>query len=227
MNLKLTTHLILLLVIAFLPVKSFAVLTNQIIPIEHQSETPLKISLKALWLRDTEWTIPLIMNEIEKTNKIFLQCGVQIKEINLIQSDYTSTFSDFSDVVSLTENLKKNEIRLDKEVAIIFAGKLDGAFRMMGGEGTGGFSFNRSSLEGASNKEAQSENLAFVLDISHTDEYRSLRNSEYSPLAHELGHVLFNQAHVDYPNLMANSFSRVNTQLTEDQCNSIRAFPFL
>lgn len=65
----------------------------------------------------------------------------------------------------------------------------------------------------------------FLSSDSLTQEYRSIRDSNYEPLAHELGHMLGNLKHLGSEsgsNLMSGYTSLVNDQLTFKQCQEIR-----
>jgi hypothetical protein len=211
-----------------------AILTSQLFAINANSEvitTNLSIahenaskifSLKGVILKDAKWTDLIIRNELKKVNTIFAQCDVQIKDITVTRIHYSSTINAITDVLEISKNLEQIKFKKRKEIVMIFAGSLGGELKLKSGKNTGGFSFNHINLSESPMSEMCLENISVMLDNTHTDEYKILRNNDYSPLAHELGHVILDEGHVDFPNLMAVELGAVNGELTKEQCEIIK-----
>jgi hypothetical protein len=194
---------------------------TEIVPIQH-AEGMKTISLKGVILKGSKWDKKIIKLELAKVNMIFSQCEIQIKDIRLMNSTIAPAFSSVVDVTKAALSFEKNKLKKRKEVVLVFASTITGKLREEGGEKTGGFSFNHASQEYASKEEMSLENLIVLLDIAHTEGYKILRNSEYSPIAHEMGHVYLNEGHVNEANLMASSINLVNAELTSEQCEYFR-----
>lgn len=194
---------------------------SEITSIKH-AEGMKNISLTGFILKGSKWDKKTIVSELGKVNKIFSQCKIQIKDIKLMNSEIASSFSAISEVKKAAIAFEKNKLKKRKEVVLLFSRTITGGLREMGGEKTGGFSFNHASQEYASKEELALENVIVLLDIAHTEEYKIQRNSEYSPIAHELGHVFLNDGHVDVANLMASELNLVNAELTSEQCENLK-----
>lgn len=72
---------------------------------------------------------------------------------------------------------------------------------------------------------APGSRFLFVSSYSRTQEYQDNRDSEYEPLAHELGHMLGGLTHLNETsgaNLMSGYSSSQNDFLTLEQCQKIR-----
>lgn len=210
----------ILLFLGLLTLPLHARTLGKTLSINHNPSLKL-IKLKAVTLKGVKWNEAVIKFELERVNRIYSQCSLQINEVELLSLNSSSTVSEISDVQKIADHLEKIKFKTRKEVVAIFAGELGGELKMMGGEQTGGFSFNHSNLEESSEEELVLENVAVLLDRGHTTQYKKIRHTEYSPIAHELGHILLNMGHMDTPNLMASSPALVTPDLTAEQCSII------
>ena len=188
----------------------------------HHDDTAKLFSIKAVILKGVKWSPNIIKAEMEKVNKIFSQCNVQIKNINLLTMKYNADFSDIDDIAALGKKLEHNHFKKTGDVVVVFAGKLIGDLRAEGGVNTGGVSITELSYKDNDDLDISMKNMAILLDHSHSEEYKALRPSEYSPIAHELGHILLNVGHSEEVNLMATGFD-VSDELTNDQCSELRS----
>lgn len=186
------------------------------------------ISLKGVRLKGVLWDERTIIVEMEKVNRILIHCNVQVSHFSLYQSSFSGTLSNFSDVEQLSASLDEVGFREGIEPVLVFAGSISGYFLYLGGK-TGGFSFNEQSVKNLNTgiDSKRLVNIAFALDQAQTNEYLVQRSSDYSPIAHELGHILLNSGHVNFSNLMADKKNLVNGHLTAEQCFALQENPLL
>lgn len=194
--------------------------------IDHNPAQQL-FSLKAVLLKGAKWTRPLIVDELVKVNRIYSQCGVQIKHIELLMAQSSADFSELNQIALYGSKLEKIGFKKRNEVVILFAGKLAGELKEEGGSNTGGFAINELNSHELTKLERAMTNMAVLLDNGHSNEYKSRRHADYSPIAHELGHIFLNVGHSDKPNLMASGVEIVTPDLTPEQCESFKQSPLI
>ena len=217
---------ILILLCALIALPLQAEVRGEKVLIDHNPELQL-FSFKAIILKGAKWTRPLIVEELQKVNRIYSQCGVQIKHIELLNAQTSADFSELDQVALYGSKLEKIGFKKRDEVVALFAGKLVGDLREQGGSNTGGFAINELNMQDATTLEQAMTNMAVLLDHGHSDEYKNKRHPEYSPIAHELGHIYLNEGHAETANLMASGVEIVTPELTPEQCKTFRQSPLI
>jgi hypothetical protein len=165
---------------------------------------------------ETKWSDENVLAELNKANAIYAQCGVQFKKIYLMDFDLPGDIMSDYERDEVAIELYQARFRKHRELVLVLAAQM-----RIPSAGVA-FHENRESSD-----PARLANTAFVLEMALTDEYRSHRDPNYSPLAHELGHLLLSSGHVPESNLMGDRYDLVNDKLTPQQCRKIKESPLL
>ncbi|WP_291516276.1 hypothetical protein [Bdellovibrio sp. ArHS] len=94
--------------------------------------------------------------------------------------------------------------------------------RADGRHGDTGYAYRRGRFG-----QAATVDTGWITNEVNSDTYKKIRTSGYSPLAHELAHILGNSGHVigDEKNLLGNSPVTVNNHITKEQCETFKRHP--
>ncbi len=196
-----------------------------------------RLDLSALaFSKDSSWSLENMMTELSGVQKVFNGCGILIGKIDLIQAEsyklYTNsiefTFRKGERSVNLSEistALKQiNTFRLTPTIYFV----------------KNAYYFLNSAMvysQGASQPEywvgsAPESGAVLIPELISSDEYRNQRNSDYSTIAHELGHILLNDprnnSHTSIQgNVMADSAAGGGGRWEPWQCERILKSPYI
>lgn len=185
--------------------------------------------LTSVIFTEAGWTTELVESHFSKTNEIFKQCGIQIRNVKTVSVQAAKKFSlsistpkdpMFSALVAKVnpqKNLHLFWIKNVNERSMAIAGA---EFYM----GKNHVALNTILVSA----EVESPNYWIIRDMNEAGQvliYR--RDSAYDVLAHELTHILANSPHVEEKNLLAGDALKLNGALTPEQCLRIQSYPLV
>lgn len=198
-------------------------------PASSNAPQTVSVYLKVIHLTRSSWTEREVLRQLAQADVIFRQCGIRLEHDGIHSIGYTPVAFDTSDVRTLSEWLQKNGLRQPRELTVVFAGGVKGWLLQNAGTTPGRTSNGGFSTPPAGLREQKEDfanimmNYAFVTEAASTPNYKSTRAAGYTPVAHELGHVLLDSiVHESFANVMGSSNSLVNTSFTREQCQAIR-----
>lgn len=174
-----------------------------------------QFDLTIVRFRNSEWTDEMIMHRLRRTARIYQTCGVKIGEIKFVDSDAPNNRVDLrndtytkNSAVGGNYDIAKITPSEDRPIVYFFRSFSDGVIA--------------NTCPSYRCKDEPLENTAWMTTDDNEDYRRAIPH--YETLAHELGHLLMNTAHVtgDESNLMQGSYYRLNDKLTKDQCRDVK-----
>ncbi len=167
----------------------------------------------ALFVTGSGWTPELIRNEFKRVQEIYNQCQIRVdlQEIHEVTgSEERLSLLGQSDLEIV------EELNIPNRPLVGFAG-------LIGVSYSHGDEFSPLSLQKALT------NTSWLGWEIETQEYKKDRDPSYSPVAHELAHVLCNCGHVasGERNLLSGHAHDVNAVITPQQCETFRHSPLV
>ncbi len=182
-----------------------------------------QLSLKVAVVEGSGWDADSVTQQMNKVNRILSQCRVQFQNVEAVSLAFSPTVDGQGYMMSVGQELNLSGFRLPREPIMVFTGEMGGAFAPMAG--TGGLSIPTLRMNGAPEMVRDSlENLVIIMAAARSPEMMA---RDYSPVAHELMHVLLNTSHTTFKNLMGDERSGVDATLTTGQCETLHSSPLL
>jgi hypothetical protein len=160
---------------------------------------PLSLEVAVVVESTSLWQPQDIEEAFTNTNKILSTCGISIRRLPTIVSEFKTIIPDYESTTLA------NRFYSALKTPIVFL--------------VNGVRYNQSA--GFS----PGEKSLFLSIYSRHPDYKKSRSSDYEPLAHEFGHMLGNLPHLgeDSFNLMAGYIANQSSHLTEEQCKKMRS----
>lgn len=167
----------------------------------------------AVFLTGSGWTPELVKSEFQRVQKIYDQCQIRIdlQDIRELEADderlHLLGQSDF-DIVT--------ELGISARPIVVFAGSMPVAY-------------SHSDEYSPMSVQKALANTSFLGWDIETPQYKEARDPNYSPVAHELAHVLCNCGHMQpgIHNLLSGDAHYVNDYVTPEQCDTFRHSPLV
>lgn len=168
------------------------------------------LPLSVVLVKPSWWEPQDILNEIDKANQVFSQCGFGFTDIEILEFSSRIRALDYSDLIDLMKYLVGIEYPQTDRILVTFLGQDSGRLKE---DRLAGFAL-RSDMGIFSNS-------AYVLDVMLHPSYWDWKDVRYSLLAHEVSHVL-GVNHVTFKNLMAGPDYEKSASLTPQQCETMK-----
>lgn len=167
----------------------------------------------AVYLRGSGWEPSMIKEELEKTQRIFDQCGIKLDPVKVVEMEPLDGRQDIDQQYDL-ELVTALGIQ---DRPLVFFLRSVGIFLSHGEDFAPG-----SPMKSLTNTSW------LGLDL-RSPGYKAMRDPSYSPVAHEIAHVLCDCGHVEpgQRNLLAGDASFVNDRLTPQQCEDFKKSPLV
>jgi hypothetical protein len=180
------------------------------------AETSHEIYLKVFFVKDTNWNEANIISEINLANSVFLQCDLSITEVSLQEIDLSKDRTLNSR--KILKDLINSDFRKPMELTLLL-----GSRRTIDPDITRGHAWGQKLMKTYDPEtERIYENAALV-----QDQILFQLHEGVSTFAHELGHLLLNDTHVKFVNLMNGNWYSQDNSLTREQCRRMRNSPLV
>lgn len=172
-----------------------------------------KLDLSLVMFRNADWTVEMVKASMTQAAEIYQQCGIRLDKATLVVVDAPEGLVDI-DKIWEGRDLAIAERIPDLKKPIIY--------------------FVRSSQDGnnawanpkyfVKNKALQ--DTAWITAGVNSDSYKYIRDPEYSPIAHEIAHLLGNRAHVGWGinNILGGRPNNTNAEITPEQCRDFKKY---
>lgn len=170
-----------------------------------------EVTINLIAFRETTWTAPIIEQSMSRVAEIYAQCGIKIKSPTL----YIVTAPDKKiDLTPSEEQQVITKFPLPHRPVIFFVNSFE--------DGAPAHAYGQAIC---SERPSRCD-TAWITRYVKSDYYKELRDPNYSPIAHELGHIFGNRGHVSgYKNMLADTSDLVNDHITPEQCDAFKKFP--
>lgn len=181
-----------------------------------------EFDLSLVIFRDTGWTKKEVLTRMQRVAEIYTQCNIQLKSIKLVVTNAPRGWIDI-DTDPKGEN---RDIRMAAVTPDISTLKPIIYFiRSIADESTGLAQIDDGRLP-------PSHPLTNTIWMPHevtTEEYKNRRDSRYSPIAHEVAHILCRCGHIpgDEDNILSQYYDAANAQITPEQCEQFKSSRFV
>lgn len=170
-----------------------------------------QIEITPIVFRDTSWTAEIVEVSLSRVAEVYSQCGIKILAPTLFLVD---ALNNKTDLTMEQEQEVVNAMPLKQRPLIYFLNGFE--------DGSPAHAYGIDNCKDTPLK----CNSAWISRYVKSDYYKELRDPNYSPIAHELAHILGNRGHVsEVKNILADTPDLVNDQITEEQCQAFKKFP--
>ena len=179
--------------------------------------------LSLVMFRDTGWSKKEVLTRMKRVAEIYGQCDIQLKSIKLVTTNASRGWIDID-----TEDTPEGENRDIRIAAVTPKSAPEPIIYLIRSikDRTTGIAWFEDEETPASHP------LANTIWMPHdvtTEEYKNRRDSRYSPIAHELAHILCRCGHIpgDEDNILSRYYDAANDQITPGQCAQFKSSRFV
>lgn len=166
-----------------------------------------EFDLSLVMFKGSGWSEELVRSSITRVSEIYRQCGIRVGKAKLVMIEPPNDWIDIT--LDRDRELAKMTPHMSKPTLYFVRSSL---------EGYTAYAWDKS---GCSRERCDT---AWITNDINSAAYKRYRDSNYSPIAHEIAHLLGNCDHIknDSKNILGNSASTVNDQIMQDQCESFK-----
>ena len=168
------------------------------------------IDLSVVVFKNAGWNnLQLVADHFQRVSDIYNKCQIKIGDISMVMVDAgTNVLSEGE-----TEYLAKRTPAYFGRPTLYFATKVSDkhdAYAWSGDVGCDGFPARC--------------NTAWISSIVNANRYKSIRDPDYSVVAHELAHILGDYDHVEGKKNILGTFEFGDDSITAEQCKKFKTF---
>jgi hypothetical protein len=172
-----------------------------------------EFSPSLVMFRNTGWNEDILKSSFSRVAEIYRQCGIRLGSAKLVMVNAPNSWLDL-DGDRDTKIAAMTPEQTDRPILYFLRSEI--------GAGRTAYAY-RLGIEGYT----PLLDTVWITNDINTASYKKLRDPKYSPIAHELAHILGDRSHIegDEKNILGNSPETVNDQITKEQCDAFKRHP--